>query len=39
MEVLLSAYSIEKMKEIEEKAKKKEIEMLDWWFAYKELEK
>jgi len=29
--------TIEKIKEIEEKAKKKEIEMLDWWFAYKEL--
>jgi len=30
---------IEKLNRIEEKAKKKEIEMLDWWFAYKESEK
>ncbi|MFP3289729.1 MAG: peroxiredoxin [Candidatus Nanopusillus acidilobi] len=37
--ILPAAHSIEKMKEIEEKAKKKEIEALDWWFAYKELEK
>ena len=37
--IIPPANSIGKVKEIEEKAKKKEIEMLDWWFAYKELEK
>jgi len=37
--IIPPANSIGKAKEIEEKAKKKEIEMLDWWFAYKELEK
>jgi len=37
--IIPPANSIEKAKEIEEKAKKKEIEMLDWWFAYKELKK
>jgi peroxiredoxin (alkyl hydroperoxide reductase subunit C) len=37
--IIPPASTIEKMKEIEEKAKKKEIEMLDWWFAYKELKK
>jgi len=37
--IIPPARTIEKMKEIEEKAKKKEVEMLDWWFAYKELKK
>lgn len=37
--IIPPARTIEKMKEIEEKAKKKELEMLDWWFAYKELKK
>ncbi len=29
--------TIEKKKEIEEKAKKKEVEMYDWWFVFKDL--